>query len=1013
MAKKITAPHSYDPGKGRPKEYLAYLNEREMAYLRSINGNNMERGPRGLPSFPPNDAIGSSSNAGSKGPGGPSGPNSGPSTGGGGNLGGGGQRGPGGPSGPNSGPSRSGSPSTGGGGKGPGGPSGPNSAPSGTRGVGGPSSPMGGQGPSFSRDTRAQQEAQVRDAIKAVKNSPAFRNDVSSGGIRTLSVGPIGTPVNVGPRVTPVKVGAADVGPISISSLAQPRGYTTTFNNQNQVNALRDVMQAQTGFNGLAFTGNPNETVRHLSGEVGITGVGSGQVAQTMINRSLVNSAPTSMGLANYTNNLGDPKQWASIGNEAYKAAVPGGDVSGQVANQAIKELMAGVKAPYATDFRAINQPGGVNTQKVGVDVAGNRFGNFENVTEAQVAALRSANPIASQFDRAPRTSTEPASQAVADVDRPIRSDLGFTTSVKAADVPSGPLMSGPKQIQDRVLSSVTPSGDLRSTTIGSLQDSWRKSGIPEADIKRATDALMNSPTSVISDKYNVLSGISAPKARGPVSGYSGGAFNQESELQQDAIREAIQGSLYARSVSADVNPRRDVVSTGNPNLVGAPINAPLRSAAGTYTQPYDRRKVTPTGNPNMIGVETSRPTGIGTKLGDEVFGPQQYMQSIPSPDSVGVLDGVVQPGSLEQAEQFKNLVNSYTGELPSLKSLTQAYADLQPSVQKYKMAEKIFGRNMADSLAIKAANAAGVGESISQGIRSLGGFVERGLVGALAGQSALARAGVAPMPNIDVEGTQRAKETVERAERVEVVGGLGMMGTYAPDAPRSTSGGDYTPDERDRLYNGPPETTDEDQPPDDVYPKNVRPEVQELMKDIERKNKYGTGVMKTIGRPLAPLDALRGLITGKNTAEADADLKRAYMQGSPAQKAELEAKYPNLTKFAQQAGLDPQLPMSNYESWRERSFGTGGGSGGSTSTTSPGGGRPDIGSGGKNEPPRIRPVEKETPKPPAKPKEAGPRPAIYYKWDLGIGIPSPSDSEYTLYLKYLEEKAAAKAEFA
>jgi hypothetical protein len=328
-------------------------------------------------------------------------------------------------------------------------------------------------------------------------------------------------------------------------------------------------------------------------------------------------------------------------------------------------------------------------------------------------------------------------------------------------------------------------------------------------------------------------------------------------------------------------------------------------------------------------------------------------------------------------------------------------------------MAEKIFGRNMADSLAIKAANAAGVGESISQGIRSLGGFVERGLVGALAGQSALARAGVAPMPNIDVEGTQRAKETVERAERVEVVGGLGMMGTYAPDAPRSTSGGDYTPDERDRLYNGPPETTDEDQPPDDVYPKNVRPEVQELMKDIERKNKYGTGVMKTIGRPLAPLDALRGLITGKNTAEADADLKRAYMQGSPAQKAELEAKYPNLTKFAQQAGLDPQLPMSNYESWRERSFGTGGGSGGSTSTTSPGGGRPDIGSGGKNEPPRIRPVEKETPKPPAKPKEAGPRPAIYYKWDLGIGIPSPSDSEYTLYLKYLEEKAAAKAEFA
>ena len=210
MANKITAPHSYDPGKGRPKEYLAYLNEREMAYLRSINGNNMERGPRGLPSFPPEDAVGSSSKAGSRGPGGPSGPNSGPSTGGGG-------KGPGGPSGPNSGPSgglgggskgsAGSSPSSPGGLRGAGGNYGPGSGRPGTTsspgGYKGPSSPMGGQGPSYSNDTKAQQDAQVRDAIKAVKNSPAFRNDASSGGIRTLSVGPIGTPVNVGPRVSP------------------------------------------------------------------------------------------------------------------------------------------------------------------------------------------------------------------------------------------------------------------------------------------------------------------------------------------------------------------------------------------------------------------------------------------------------------------------------------------------------------------------------------------------------------------------------------------------------------------------------------------------------------------------------------------------------------------------------------------------------------------------------------------------------------------------------------------
>lgn len=63
--KKVTAPLSYDPGKGRPKEHLAYLNWQEMEALKRLNGNNMERGPRGLPSFPPADAIGSSSKASS------------------------------------------------------------------------------------------------------------------------------------------------------------------------------------------------------------------------------------------------------------------------------------------------------------------------------------------------------------------------------------------------------------------------------------------------------------------------------------------------------------------------------------------------------------------------------------------------------------------------------------------------------------------------------------------------------------------------------------------------------------------------------------------------------------------------------------------------------------------------------------------------------------------------------------------------------------------------------------
>lgn len=77
--KKVTAPLTYDPGKGRPKEHLAYLNWHEMQALKRLNGNNQERGPMGLPSFPPADAIGSSSKAssskstGARGPTGPKG----------------------------------------------------------------------------------------------------------------------------------------------------------------------------------------------------------------------------------------------------------------------------------------------------------------------------------------------------------------------------------------------------------------------------------------------------------------------------------------------------------------------------------------------------------------------------------------------------------------------------------------------------------------------------------------------------------------------------------------------------------------------------------------------------------------------------------------------------------------------------------------------------------------------------------------------------------------------------
>lgn len=49
-AKKIKAPKAFKPA-GKPKEYLAYLNKREMELLKKFNGGTIKLGPRGLPSF--------------------------------------------------------------------------------------------------------------------------------------------------------------------------------------------------------------------------------------------------------------------------------------------------------------------------------------------------------------------------------------------------------------------------------------------------------------------------------------------------------------------------------------------------------------------------------------------------------------------------------------------------------------------------------------------------------------------------------------------------------------------------------------------------------------------------------------------------------------------------------------------------------------------------------------------------------------------------------------------------
>ena len=191
---------------------------------------------------------------------------------------------------------------------------------------------------------------------------------------------------------------------------------------------------------------------------------------------------------------------------------------------------------------------------------------------------------------------------------------------------------------------------------------------------------------------------------------------------------------------------------------------------------------------------------------------------------------------------------------------------------------------------------------------------------------------------------------------------------------------------------------------PGEVYgPVYVNPEAQKVMREQDKLNKAGVRAAKTftgpIGRVASAADALRKVFTGKTTTEATADLKRAYMQASPAQRAELEKSYPNLTKFASDVGETPQLGMDNYTKWAEGS--------GLRGTPSREGGGDNYGIASLGTRPRGDETTTPTPDTPSTP--SGRRPDIYYMWDLGINIPSPSDPNYNQYQTYLAERLAAQ----
>lgn len=389
MKKKVTAPLSYDPGKGRPKEHLAYLNWQEMQQLQRLNGGNMEFGPRGLPSFPPADAKGSSSKASSS---------SSRSSGGGG-------RDSGQAAARSSGSSKSSGSSYGGGGR-----------DSGSKGGGGGAAPKGGVsagggGGGGGRDSGAKGNVGMGKAPSAAK-APSYGgggrdtgraapkpSSAATSGVRSIS--------RVTPSYSPPRAALQAVrrGAGSISG--------TMLGNNDPVAQTRSLQAITNAVNeryGTSYSpGQISEFSRAIAGEAaGENRFGRAAVANTMFNRiSLAQEDPKKYGYMGGTSPEKLMSKYDATGlregtkpNSAYKSAVPG-TPSFQAGLTAIADAVSPLSefsqtatprvlnATHYYNPKDANPKWGARSGREFQQVGGHLFGNDEQ-SEKAVSSVRS-----------------------------------------------------------------------------------------------------------------------------------------------------------------------------------------------------------------------------------------------------------------------------------------------------------------------------------------------------------------------------------------------------------------------------------------------------------------------------------------------------------------------------------------------------------------------------------------------------------------------------------------------
>jgi hypothetical protein len=176
--------------------------------------------------------------------------------------------------------------------------------------------------------------------------------------------------------------------------------------------------------------------------------------------------------------------------------------------------------------------------------------------------------------------------------------------------------------------------------------------------------------------------------------------------------------------------------------------------------------------------------------------------------------------------------------------------------------------------------------------------------------------------------------------------------------------------------------------------------EEAELAQDAARKRsgQVRKGTQVVLNSVAAPL----GTVVGEGLKAFDARTQKlvdAYQVAGMSERKVMEEKNPNLIARANEMGINSYYGMDRYNSWAEKSGLRG---------------APDRRGGGENSgilslTRQPKGDETTTPEPDAPSTTPGRRPDIYYMWDLGVNVPSPSDPNYNQYQTYLAERLAAQ----